>query len=176
MEGRLTGFCLLMAGLGIVSAATGFAAEVTRIKASDVYIEGDSCFYPSSPALALGIISAVFAIVARIYLTVTFGGSSCCRSDPNSTPVSKLLYALSWYILTTISMVASVIAVVLLLAAVGIHNQTGGQFDSYGYVTCYVVKPGIYASGAVLALLSVIFGIMAYVTLISSTKNLKSSN
>ncbi|KAI3822170.1 hypothetical protein L1987_09754 [Smallanthus sonchifolius] len=162
MESRLVGFCVLVAGLGIISAATGFAAEATRVKASDVYIEGDSCVYPGSPALTLGIVAAVFAIVTRIYITVTFGGSSCCRSDPNSTPVSKFLYVLSW--------VASVIAVVLLLAAAGINNEAGGQFDSFGYVTCYVVKPGIYALGAVLALLSAVFGIAAYVTLISSTQ------
>ncbi|KAI3687495.1 hypothetical protein L1987_81192 [Smallanthus sonchifolius] len=110
MESRLLGFCVLVAGLGIISAATGFAAEATRVKASDVYIEGDSCVYPS------------------------------------------------------------IIAVVLLLAAAGINNEAGGQFDSYGYVTCYVVKPGIYALGAVLALLSAVFGIAAYVTLISSTQ------
>ncbi|XP_076938430.1 protein MODIFYING WALL LIGNIN-1-like [Bidens hawaiensis] len=160
MESRSVGFCVLVAGLGIISAATGFAAEATRVKDSDVYIEGDSCFYPSSPALALGIIAAVFAIVTRIYITVTFCGSTCCRSDPNSTPISKFLYVLSW--------VASVIAVVLLLAAAGINNETDEQFDSYGYITCYVVKPGIYASGAVLALLSAVFGIAAYVTLMSS--------
>ncbi|KAK1436185.1 hypothetical protein QVD17_01963 [Tagetes erecta] len=167
MESRLVGFCIIVAGLGIISAATGFAAEVTRVKASDVYIESDSCNYPSNPALTLGIVAAIFAIVTRIYITVTYGGSSCCRNDPNSNPISKFLYALSW--------VASIIAVVLLLAAAGINNEAGGQFDSYGYVTCYVVKPGIYALGAVLALLSAIFGIAAYVTLILPTLNTTSS-
>ncbi|KAM0046082.1 putative modifying wall lignin-1/2 [Helianthus debilis subsp. tardiflorus] len=163
MESRLVGFSVIVAGFGIISAATGFAAEATRVKASDVYIEGDSCFYPSSPALALGIVAAVFAIVTRIYITVTYGGNSCCRTDPNSTPYSKFLYVLSW--------VASIIAVVLLLAAAEINNEAGEQFDSYGYVTCYVVKPGIYALGAVLALLSAVFGIAAYVTLVSSIQN-----
>ncbi|KAK9079696.1 hypothetical protein SSX86_001369 [Deinandra increscens subsp. villosa] len=163
MESKLVGFCIVVAGLGTISAATGFAAEATRVKASDVYIEGDSCLYPSSPALALGIIAAVFAIVTRIYITFAFGGSNCCRVDPNSTLISKLLYVLSW--------VASVIAVVLLLAAAGINNEAGEELDSYGYITCYVVKPGIYALGAILALLSAVFGIAAYITLVSSTQN-----
>lgn len=67
--------------------------------------------------------------------------------------------------------VASVVAVVLLLAAATLNNEAGGDADSYGYViTCYVVKPGIYAAGAVLALLSAIFGIAAYITLVSATQ------
>ncbi|KAI3792523.1 hypothetical protein L2E82_06405 [Cichorium intybus] len=162
MESKMLGFCAVVAVLGIVSAATGFAGELTRVKASDIYIVGDSCVYPSSPALALGIISAVFTIITRIYISVTFGGISCCRNDPNSTPISKLLYVFSW--------IASVIAVVLLLAAAGLNNKEGGEVDLYGYLTCYVVKPGIFAAGAVLALLSAVFGIAAYVTLASATQ------
>ena len=69
-----------------------------RMQASEVFIVLDSCVYPSSPALALGIVSAVFTIITRIYISVSFGGSGCCRSDPNSTPISKLLFVLSWYV------------------------------------------------------------------------------
>ncbi|KAL4592841.1 hypothetical protein LXL04_005847 [Taraxacum kok-saghyz] len=158
MESKMLRFTTVVALLGIISAATGFAAELTTVKASDIYIVGDSCVYPSSPALAFGIISAVFAIITRVYITVTFGGCSCCRNDPNSTPISKLLYVFSW--------VSSVMAVVLLLAAGGLKE--GGEVDAYGYVTCYVVKSGIFASGAVLALLSAVFGIAAYVVLSNS--------
>ncbi|KAL8216660.1 hypothetical protein R6Q57_023497 [Mikania cordata] len=156
MESKAVGFCAVVAVLGIISAATGFAGEFTRVKASDVYIEDDSCVYPSSPALALGIISAVFAIITQVYISVTFGCCRCCRNDPSSTPISKLLSVLSW--------VATVVAVVLLLAAAGLNNREGGQVDSYGYFTCYVVKPGIFAAGGVLALLSAVFGIGAFVT------------
>lgn len=55
---------------------------------------------------------------------------------------------------------------ILLLAAAGLNNREGGQVDSYGYFTCYVVKPGIFAAGAILSLLSAAFGIAAYVTLV----------
>ncbi|XP_024986354.1 uncharacterized protein LOC112521619 [Cynara cardunculus var. scolymus] len=157
MESKDVGFFAVVAVLGIISAATGFAGEATKIKASEVYILANSCIYPSSPALALGIVAAVFTIINRIYISVTFGGCSCCRNDPNSTPISKLLAVLSW--------VATVIAVSLLLTAAGLNNREGGQIDSYGYITCYVVKPGIFAAGAVLALLSAVFAIAAYITL-----------
>lgn len=56
---------------------------------------------------------------------------------------------------------------VLLLAAAALNDEAAGGVDSYGYYTCYVVKPGIYAAGAILALLSAIFGVAAYVTLTS---------
>ncbi|KAJ0615898.1 putative modifying wall lignin-1/2 [Helianthus annuus] len=161
MENKEVGFCAIVAVLGIISASSGFAAEFTRVKADDVSIDDDSCVYPSSPALALGIISAVFAIITQIYISITFGACRCCGNDPNSTPISKLLSVLSW--------VATVIAVVLLLTAAGLNNKEGGEVDSYGYFTCYVVKPGIFAAGAVLALLSAVFGIAAYVTVAPPT-------
>ncbi|GJU47802.1 hypothetical protein Tco_1217357 [Tanacetum coccineum] len=157
MDNKVLGYCAIAAVLGIIAAATGFAAEATKVKASEVYIVFDTCIYPSSPALALGIVSAVFTIITRIYISVSFGGSGCCRTDPNSTPVSKLLFVFSW--------VASVVAVVLLLSAAGLNNRQGGQVDSYGIITCYVVKPGIFAAGAILALLSAVFGIAAFITL-----------
>ncbi|KAM0024196.1 putative modifying wall lignin-1/2 [Helianthus debilis subsp. tardiflorus] len=161
MESKAVGFCAVVAVLGIISAAAGFGGELTRVKADDVSVSDGSCVYPSSPALALGIIAAVFAIITQIYISVTFGGCRCCRNDPNSTPISKLLSVLSW--------VATVIAVLLLLTAAGLNNKEGGQVDSYGYFTCYVVKPGIFAAGAVLALLSAVFGIAAYVTVAPPT-------
>ena len=69
------------------------------MQASEVYILYDLCVYPHSPAFALGIVAAVFTIITRVYISVSFGGGGCCRSDPNSTPVSKLLFVLSWYAL-----------------------------------------------------------------------------
>ncbi|PWA37882.1 hypothetical protein CTI12_AA586460 [Artemisia annua] len=156
MESKAVGFCGVVAVLGIISAAAGFAGEATRVKPTEVYITRAGCVYPSSPALAFGVISAIFAIITQAYISVTFGGCRCCRDDPNSTPISKLLSVLSW--------VATVIAVILLFTAAGLNNKEGGQVDTYGNITCYVVKPGIFAAGAILALLSAVFAISAYVT------------
>ncbi|XP_076947321.1 protein MODIFYING WALL LIGNIN-1-like [Bidens hawaiensis] len=156
MESKGVGFCSVVAVLGIISAATGLAGEFTRVKASDISIQDDSCVYPSSPALALGIVSAVFAIITQVYISVTIGGCRyCCANDPTLNPASKLFSGLS--------RAATVIGVILLLAAAALNNK-GGQVDSYGYFTCYVVKPGIFAAGG-LALLSAVFGIVAYVAL-----------
>ncbi|CAH1451481.1 unnamed protein product [Lactuca virosa] len=159
MDSKVAVHCAIAAVLGIIAASTGFAGEATRV--SEVFMVLDSCVYPNSPALALGIVSAIFTIITRIYISVWFG-SGCCRSDPNSTPITKLLFVLSW--------VASVIAVILLLTAAALNNRQGGQIDSYGYITCYVVKPGIFAAGAILALLSAVFGIGAYLTISSVTQ------
>ncbi|KAL8256053.1 hypothetical protein R6Q59_031120 [Mikania micrantha] len=157
MDNKMLSYCAIAVVLGIIAAATGFAGEATRVKASEVNIVFDTCVYPSSPALALGIVSAVFTIITRIYMSVSFGGAGCCRTDANSTPISKLLFVLSW--------VASVIAVILLLTAARLNTKQGGQVDSYGYIIiCYVVKPGIFAAGAILAFLSTVLGIAGYVT------------
>ncbi|KAK9072942.1 hypothetical protein SSX86_009378 [Deinandra increscens subsp. villosa] len=154
MEGKAVCFCTLVAVLGLISAVTGFAAEVTRVK--DVSIEDYSCVYPSSPALALGIISAIFAFITQVFISITLGVCNFCKKDPNSTPISKLL--------SILSRLATVIAVVLLLTGARLSNNKGGQVESYNYIKCYVVKPGIFAIGATLALLSAVFGIAAYIT------------
>ncbi|KAL8216659.1 hypothetical protein R6Q57_023496 [Mikania cordata] len=163
MESKVAGYCGVAAFMGIIAAVTGFAAEATRIKASEVYIMFDTCVYPNSPALMLGIISAVVTIIMRIYISASFGGAGCCRTDPNSTPISKFLFVLSW--------MASIIAVALLLAGAGLNSQQGGQVDTNGYNACYVVKPGIFAGGAILALLTAFFGIAGYITSSQATTN-----
>ncbi|CAI9288937.1 unnamed protein product [Lactuca saligna] len=162
MDCKVAVHCAIAAVLGIIAAATGFAGEVTRVKACEVIIKDYSCVYPSSPALVLGIVSAVFTIITRIYMRVSFDGSRCCRRDPNSTSISKLLFVLSW--------VASVIAVIVLVTATGLNTRHHGETNSYGVITCYVVKPGIFATGATLALLSAVFGIAGYLITISSAK------
>nr|GEV99696.1 retrovirus-related Pol polyprotein from transposon TNT 1-94 [Tanacetum cinerariifolium] len=59
--------------------------------------------------------------------------------------------------------IATVVAVVQFSRAVQ-GSKHGGYVDSYGVVNCYILKPGIFAVGAILALFSAIFGIAAYVT------------
>ncbi|KAL8226900.1 hypothetical protein R6Q57_016732 [Mikania cordata] len=58
MDNKKLSYRAIAMVLGIISAATGFAGEATRVKASEVKIVYDTCVYPSSPALALGIVSA----------------------------------------------------------------------------------------------------------------------
>ncbi|KAJ0802810.1 putative modifying wall lignin-1/2 [Helianthus annuus] len=136
-----------------------------QVQLSEVRIEQFSCVYPSSPALGLGILAAIFALITRIVLLVLVGCCCCCRPrGSTSTPVSTVFNILSW--------VASVIALILLFGGAALNNREGGQIDSYGRIACYVVKPGILAAGAVLSLLSAIFGIVAYVSA-SSAKQMR---
>ncbi|XP_071726732.1 uncharacterized protein [Rutidosis leptorrhynchoides] len=144
MERKVVGHCIFAIVLGIIAAAMGFAAEATKAKKSDTRIGDDqSCDFPSSPALALGIVAAVFTIITRIYISVSFGEAGCCRTDPNTTSFSKLLFVLS--------RVTSVIAVVLLLTAAVLSKSR-----------LPVDRSGIFAAGAILALSGVAFGITAY--------------
>ena len=65
--------------------------------------------------------------------------------------------------------ITSVIAAILLLVGALLNSREGGGRYYNDTITCYVVKPGIFATGAVLSFLSAVFGIVAYVSL-SSTK------
>jgi hypothetical protein len=62
-----------------------------------------------------------------------------------------------------------VIAFVLLLSGSVINDQFAEENNYFGNL-CYVLKPGIFAGGAILSLVSVILGIISYVTL-TSAKN-----
>ncbi|KAI3756475.1 hypothetical protein L1987_56296 [Smallanthus sonchifolius] len=156
MKGKVVGACAIVAVHGIISAAAGFAAEVTRVKPSEVHIEQFSCVYPSSPALGFGILAGIFAIATRIVLLMLVGCCCCCRSGSTSTPLSNMFSILSW--------LATVVAVILLFGGAVLNNRESGQKDYDGSITCYVVKPGILAAGAVFSLLAAIFGIVVYVS------------
>ncbi|XP_041015048.1 uncharacterized protein LOC121257864 [Juglans microcarpa x Juglans regia] len=133
----------LVAGfLGIVSFAAGFAAEVTRVKASQVRITRFSgCVYPSSPAMALGLVAAVALLIAQIIINFSTG-------------------------------ITFVAGFILLLAGAALNNEHDGESSYYsGYYSCYVVKPGIFAGGAILSIVTVILGINYYLTLISANNS-----
>uniref|UniRef100_A0A6N2LV63 Uncharacterized protein n=1 Tax=Salix viminalis TaxID=40686 RepID=A0A6N2LV63_SALVM len=60
MERKALALCSVVGLLGLLSAATGFGAEATRIKGSEVqFTSATQCTYPRSPALGLGLIAAV---------------------------------------------------------------------------------------------------------------------
>lgn len=61
-------------------------------------------------------------------------------------------------------------AIILLLAAVALNYKNGAESIHSEYA-CYVVKPGVFAGGALLSLASVVLGIAYYLTLISVKKS-----
>ncbi|XP_052186473.1 protein MODIFYING WALL LIGNIN-1-like [Diospyros lotus] len=165
MEKKAIVVCSVVGFLGLLSAVTGFAAEATRIKGSQVQFTGPTCVYPSSPALGLGLTAAVALMVAQIIINVTTG-CMCCKkgahqSNSNWT-VALVCFVVSWF--------TFVIAFLLLLTGAALNDQHGEETMYFGNYYCYVVKPGVFAGAAVLSLASVILGIVYYLAL-SSEKN-----
>ena len=64
-----------------------------------------------------------------------------------------------------------VIAFLLLLTGSALNDQHGVESMYFGSYYCYVVKPGVFAGGAVLSLASVILGIFYYITVSSAEKD-----
>lgn len=163
MEWKAIGICFAVGFLGVLAAALGFAAEATRIKVSDVSLSTpDTCSYPKSPALALGLTSALALVSAQIIIN-TAAGCICCKKDPHPS-ASKWTIALVCFV---ISWVAFIIAFLLLLTGSALNDQSGKQQMYFGDY-CFVVKPGVFAGGAVLSFASATLGIIYYVALSSS--------
>ncbi|XP_059439172.1 protein MODIFYING WALL LIGNIN-1-like [Corylus avellana] len=160
MDGRVVVTCTVVGLLGLLSAAAGFAAEATRITRSQVY---DCALYPESPAVALGLIAALSLMIAQIIITVSTGCICCCQrrfqfpSDKNTR-----LARVSWSLF--------VIAFVLLVVGAVFNDQNTEENMYLSNGKCYVVKPGVFAGGALLSLVCVTLGIISYVTL-TSAKN-----
>ncbi|RYR10296.1 hypothetical protein Ahy_B05g078770 isoform A [Arachis hypogaea] len=132
---KLVAVCSVVAILGLLSAATAFAAEATRIRASQVqFVTAVQCEYPRTPALPLGLTSVLALIIAQIILTVANGFTF-------------------------------VIAFLLLLTGAALNDQHGEESMYFGNYYCYVVKPGVFSAAAILSLVSIASGIAYYLTL-----------
>ncbi|WOL18999.1 hypothetical protein Cni_G27796 [Canna indica] len=164
MERKVVAVCVTVGFLGLLSAALAFAAEGTRIKASDVKATaGGECIYPKSPALALGLISSLALMMAQAIINI-IAGCICCKKHPHPSgtnwTVGLISFIASW--------VSFILAFLLLLTGAALNDQRGQERMYFGDY-CYVVKPGVFAGGAVLSLASVALGIVYYVAL--SSKN-----
>ncbi|URE14656.1 hypothetical protein MUK42_10540 [Musa troglodytarum] len=159
MERKVMVVSVAVGCLGLLSAALAFAAEATRTKASDVQTTaGGECVYPKSPALALGLISALALMMAQAIIN-TVAGCICCKKHPHPSGTN-------W----TVG-VSFIIAFLLLLTGAALNDQRGQERMYFGDY-CYVVKPGVFSGGAVLSLASVALAIIYYVAL--SSKNAQS--
>ncbi|KAK7264033.1 hypothetical protein RJT34_31635 [Clitoria ternatea] len=161
MERKVLIVCCFVGFLGLLSAATSFAAEATRIKASQVhFVTMDQCMYPRSPAMSLGLIATLALMISQIVINVSTGCICCRRSVqiPDSNwKVALVCFVLSWF--------TFVIAFLLLFTGAALNDERGEESVYFGYYYCYVVKPGVFAGGAILSLASVAFGIVYYISL-----------
>ncbi|KAJ4826762.1 hypothetical protein Tsubulata_028503 [Turnera subulata] len=161
MERKAVVLCSVVGFLGILSASTGFAAEATRIKGSEVqFTSATQCTYPRSPALALGSTSAVALMVAQLIINVATG-CICCKRAPHpsnsSWTIALICFVVSWF--------TFVIAFLLLLTGAALNDRHYEESRYFGSYYCYVVKPGVFAGGAVLSFASITLGILYYFTL-----------
>ncbi|CAL9194954.1 unnamed protein product [Musa hybrid cultivar] len=168
MERKVMVVCVAVGFLGLLSAALAFAAEATRTKASDVQATttGGECVYPKSPALALGLISALALMMAQAIIN-TVAGCICCKKHPHPSGTNWTLGLISFIA----SWVSFIIAFLLLLTGAALNDQRGQERMYFGDY-CYVVKSGVFSGGAVLSLASVALAIVYYVAL--SSKNAQS--
>lgn len=58
-----------------------------------------------------------------------------------------------------------------MLSGAALNNQHGEETMYFGNYYCYVVKPGVFAGGAVLAFASVTLGILCYLILNSAKES-----
>ncbi|KAI3432180.1 uncharacterized protein J3R85_007585 [Psidium guajava] len=161
MERKVVVICSVVGFLGLLSAATGFGAEATRIKGSDVHsMAPTQCAYPWSPALPLGLTAAVALMIAQVIINVATG-CICCGKHPNPSnsnwTKALVFFVISWF--------TFIIAFLLLLTGAALNDQHGEDSIYFGNYYCYVVKPGVFAGGAILSLASVTLGILYYLSL-----------
>ncbi|MBA0854041.1 hypothetical protein Goshw_025273 [Gossypium schwendimanii] len=100
MEKKGIILCSVVVLLGIISTGAGFAAEVTRVKASQVKVDVlGKCSYPKSPALGLSLISAGTLLIGKIIINTAAGCFCCRRTDPSHSSNHKkalTFYIISW--------------------------------------------------------------------------------
>ncbi|KAI3411297.1 uncharacterized protein J3R85_018188 [Psidium guajava] len=165
MDRKGLGISGVVGFFGLLSAATAFAAEATRIKASEVQlISPTQCEYPRSPALALGLVSVLALVIAQVIINMATG-CICCRNphpSNSSGTIAVICFVVSWCTFVT--------AFLLLLAAAALNDRHGEENMYFGYYYCYVVKPGVFAGGALLSLATVTLGMISYLIL-TSAKN-----
>lgn len=152
--------CTVVGFLGLVAAALAFAAEAKHIRAGEVAPMDDGmCLYPRSPALPLGTTAGLALLVAQVIVNVSAGCLCCARGGPYRASSNRTIAI----ICLVVSWITFVIAFVLLMAGAALNDQHNASMRTFnGY--CYVVKSGVFAGGAVLALATVTLGIFYYIT------------
>uniref|UniRef100_A0A2N9IAC5 Uncharacterized protein n=1 Tax=Fagus sylvatica TaxID=28930 RepID=A0A2N9IAC5_FAGSY len=159
MEGRVLVVSIVVGFLGLLSVILGFVAEATRIKVSQLLFDGFTCVYPNSPATALGIVALLVIITAQIIISVLTGCICCCKrsSKPSGSnfTAAQICFVVSW--------ITAVIAALCLMLASAFNNSQKTTIYADGYYECYVVKPGVFAAGAIFSLVTVVLGVISYI-------------
>ncbi|MCO5579659.1 hypothetical protein L7F22_033516 [Adiantum nelumboides] len=159
------GICIVVGFFGLLATVLAIAAEIKHIKVNEVVVLGDDCFYPSSPAWALGVLAASSLLISQIIATACGGCICCCKqqstTSSQTTKITAILcLVLSWIIFSN--------AFFLLLegAAVNGQQQLKGQLGMIH--SCYILKPGVFGGGAGLCVFTCALAIVYYLMATSS--------
>lgn len=144
---------LVVGFLGLLAAVLGIVAEVKRVKPDDIVVHSNgTCSYPTSPSEALGIVAGLVLLLAQVIANAAPGCVCCCgglyRSSCKKT-IAIICLVISW--------ITFIVAFITLMS--GPHITTT---DSFGNISCSYVSPGIFAGGAVFAILTVLCAIVYY--------------
>ncbi|KAF0925613.1 hypothetical protein E2562_017197 [Oryza meyeriana var. granulata] len=145
---------IIVGTLGLLSAIMGFAAEGTKIIISDVRVSGDECMYPPNPSLRLGLSAAFLLLMAQATASAVGG---CCKSSAVSAETNRAV----GIVCAVLSWIAAVIAWALFVEGAAWNANVARDTAP----VCYVLKDGVFAGAAVLALAATALGIASYVML-----------
>lgn len=159
--------CGVVGFLGLLAAVLGFVAEAKHVRANDVTLTpGGTCVYPRSPALALGTTAGLALLIAQVIVNGAVGCICCARGGPYP-PSSNRTIAI---ICLVVSWITFAIAFLLLMAGAALNDKHNADLSSFREF-CYVVRSGVFAGGAVLALATVILAIIYYITASAAKKS-----
>uniref|UniRef100_J3M7I2 Uncharacterized protein n=1 Tax=Oryza brachyantha TaxID=4533 RepID=J3M7I2_ORYBR len=147
----------VVGSLGLLSAILGFSAEGTKITVSDVLVIGYECLYPQNPSFALGICATVFLLMAQITASAVGGCCGCCKSRAIPSETKRVI----GIVCGVVSWIAAGVAWVLFVEGAAWNANVARDTGP----VCYVLKDGIFAGAAVLALAATALGIASYVLL-----------
>lgn len=139
-------------------AVLGVVAEVKRVKLDDIGEDSNGmCSYPTSPSEALGIVAGLVLLVAQVIANAATGCVCCCgglyRSSCKKT-IAIICLVISW--------ITFIVAFSTLIAGAVLSGRHITTTDSFGNIFCSYVRPGIFAGGAVFAILTVLCAIVYY--------------
>ncbi|RZC69530.1 hypothetical protein C5167_032662 [Papaver somniferum] len=155
--------CLTVGFLGLLAFALGLAAEIKRIKVSDVtFTSYHECTHPRSVAFALGLTASLSLIIAHVIIHeetfMVFLVNTSIHND--------LIFYWSTLIL----------AVLLLLAGTSLNDYKSSKGSTIVGAKCYLVKPVVFIGSAVVSLVNVTTGIIFYLMIVSAIKKMEGDN
>ncbi|CAN6337505.1 unnamed protein product [Urochloa humidicola] len=149
--------CSVVGSLGVLSAILGFSAEGTKLTPNDILVLDDECIYPQNPALGLGVCATIFLLVAQITITAIGGCCGCCKSRAFPSETKRIV----GIVCAVASWIAAAIAWGLLIQGAAWNANVSRATAP----SCFYLKDGIFAGGAVLTLAATALGLTSFIML-----------